>query len=124
MTTNNKYTDKKIFFIELNACPVCGKKALHDVKFDIKYRSNKVIELNSITNVPDIKLLNCKHCNHYFASHILKPEILKNYYVNINSELYLNQSNNPSDTLLRERKKITILIEKLMHDGGAILDVG
>jgi len=124
MNINNKFADEKQLFIKQEACPVCGKAAPHDVNFNIKYRSNKVIELNAITKVPNIKLLRCKYCNHYFASHVLKPEILNNYYANINSELYLDQSNNPSDTFVGERKKIITLIEKLMRNGGSILDVG
>ena len=125
MNINNNLSNTDQFFLQFKTCPVCGKSSSSDeIKFKIQYRSNKALELNSIYKVPDIELLRCNRCNHNFASHILKRKILNNYYVNINSELYLHQSNNPFDIFIKERKKIITLIEKLIHDGGAVLDVG
>jgi len=125
MNMNNKFADEKQIFIKLKDCPVCGKSVSDDdIKFRIQYSSNKVLELNSIIKGPDIRLLRCNTCKHNFASHILKPDKLNNYYANINSELYVDQSNKPTDIFVRERKKIIPLIEKIRHDGGIILDVG
>ncbi len=112
------------FFKRITKCPVCGESKNLTSEFDIQYFSNQVIELNGIHEKPDIELIRCKRCNHCFASHILSPKVLDNYYSRINSVIYADNSETHHDNYKKERLNKADLIGKMFPQGGKILDVG
>ncbi len=115
---------KQDSFIKVLYCPVCRESEKQTSLFKINYYSEKVLKLNSISNVPEINIIRCGSCNHFYASHIIKPEILNRYYSEINSELYVNKCPEPKDGLIKKHIHLIKEIEKRYVNGGNILDIG
>jgi 2-polyprenyl-3-methyl-5-hydroxy-6-metoxy-1,4-benzoquinol methylase len=124
--TPEKYrpSESNPYFVQTDRCPVCHEAVNLKLEFDLNYFSSEVLDVNSITSIPEIKMLRCLRCNHYFSSHILQSGILDNYYSKISSIIYKDASNSMSDGYAKERKIHASLIEKLYPNGGKILDVG
>lgn len=118
------FKDESKYFIKVTKCPLCDESVRLVSEFNIHYFSSEIPELIKINEVPNITLTRCKKCNHCFSSHIIKPEILNEYYSNLSSVIYQNQGEDLIDTHERERKCYVKRIEKLFPKGGKILDIG
>jgi 2-polyprenyl-3-methyl-5-hydroxy-6-metoxy-1,4-benzoquinol methylase len=111
-------------FIDIPACSVCGESKNTEEKFNLHYFSDEVLKLNAIDNIPEIKLRRCRICNHYYASYMINPEVLDNYYSQISSVIYQNCTVQSVDSHEKERRKQAQEIENNFPAGGKILDIG
>jgi 2-polyprenyl-3-methyl-5-hydroxy-6-metoxy-1,4-benzoquinol methylase len=111
-------------FIEILECSICGESQNIEERFSLHYFNDEVLKLNAIDNIPDIKLLRCRICDHYYASYMINPSVLNNYYSKISSVIYQTCSIQSVDSHEKERIKQAQEIEKYCPNGGKILDVG
>lgn len=119
---NDNYETSKNY-IDILSCPVCGE-SIHEPQYQIPYISTKLLELVSIKNPRKIFMQKCPVCSHHFASPIINPELIDQYYSGHNSEIYDVNCPDPIDKSKRQRNKLRSIIEKLHPEGNEILDIG
>lgn len=108
-----------------NNCPVCGSDQSIQ-KFVFNYSNNILVQkLNYLGDLPKVKNMLCSICDHNYATPIVDPSIMEDYYNKINSTFYKSEAKVVADPLLKENSIILDLVrnELDIHEG-SVLEIG
>lgn len=111
-------------FFTSNKCPVCGNGHRSKV-FSFRYKADVVLEKIGVQPpYPAVSTWRCEECGHCYASPILKPEKLMDYYAKLNSVFYKDDSStNMVDPLDPEHARVCKQLSELTQPG-RVLEIG
>jgi len=111
------------FFTE-NSCPACASSARRKV-VDFNYSTNLVLKKIGVPKpYPSVGRWQCKECSHQYASPVIRPEKLSEYYSQLDSVFYSRADQHKSDPLEREHKQTFDRVSSYHTDPGRVLEIG
>lgn len=110
------------FFTD-NSCPVCNDAARTKV-VDFSYSTNLVLKKMGVSKpYPSVRIWQCQKCSHHYASPVISPEKLSEYYSQLNSIFYSRAEQRTDDPLEREHQITFEQVSSYMQPG-RVLEIG